>query len=170
MGMEVFSKILAFLSDQAWPLIVLVALILFRNPLGGLLLKVMKLNVEAGRFKLETSMQEYVPPSVLNELIKNPGQLRLGGERRQVTILCADIRGFTQTSEALEPEMVAGLVHRYFTGMTEIVFRLGGTLDSYRGHVMTAYWGAPVSYPDAAARACEAALKMMPPWASSTPG
>lgn len=160
-ALEVTSKILAFLSDRIWPLITLFALFLFRQPLGAVLTKLMKLNVEAGKFKLETSMQEYVPPSVISEIAKNPHKLALQGERRRITILYSDIKGFTTIAEHLDPETLTQHINRYLTAMTRIVFNLAGTLESYRGYSLTAYWGAPLAYADSADRACDAALQMI---------
>jgi adenylate cyclase len=160
-GSEIISKILAFLSDRIWPLIALVALFLFRQPLGVILTKLMKLKVEAGKFKLETYMQTYLPQSVITKIAKNPHTLALGGERRWITILYSDIKGFTTIAERLDPEMVTQQINLYLTAMTRIVFNLAGTLESYRGLSLTAYWGAPLAHADSADRACDAALQMI---------
>lgn len=149
-----------FASHVVWPLAVLIAIVLFRNPLSKLLDRVMRLNVEAGKFKLETLMRDYVPPHVLSELRRNPHQLKLSGERRHVTILYSEMRGFTAMLEGFTPEAAAQYIHVYLTKMTEIIFQLGGTLDRYEGTAFTAYWGAPIAYEDASERACNAALNM----------
>lgn len=165
---ELSKTIMETLSVLAWPLVVMVAMFLFRKPLGEAIRKIMRLKVEAGKFRLETvkssiveSMQTYVPPKVLAELKQNPEQLRLGGEVRNVTILHSDIKGFTAFHETASPEEVAIHLNEYLTEMTNIVFRFGGTLDSYAGHALTAYWGAPISYEDSADRACNSAVNML---------
>ena len=157
---EVISKVLAFLSDRIWPVITLIALVLFRQPLGAVLTKLMKLNVEAGKFKIATVMQEYVPPSVISEIAKNPHYVALQGERRRITILYSDIKGFTPIAH-LDPVKLTYHINRYLTAMTKIVFNLAGTLESYRGYSLTAYWGAPIACADYADRACDAALQMI---------
>src|SRR5262249_15505216 len=135
-------------------------LIIFRKPLSSLIVKVMKLNVEAGKFKLETVIQEHVSSDVLAELIRNRDQFKFTAENKRVTIVYCDIEGFTGLSEQLDPEIVAALIHQYFTAMTNIVFELGGTLDRSTRQTLTAFWGAPISYEYSAERACTAALRM----------
>src|SRR5438552_3872072 len=87
--METFERIMELASHLVWPFTALVAIVLFRNPLSKLLDRVMRLNVEAGKFKLETLMRDHVPPHVLSELRRNPHQLKLSGEERRVTIGCS---------------------------------------------------------------------------------
>jgi adenylate cyclase len=83
-----------------------------------------------------------------------------GGERRAVTLLYSDVRGFTGLAEALPPETVAGLLSEYFAAMVELVFEHGGTLDKFSGDGLLAVWGAPLAAPDDADRALAAARAM----------
>ena len=158
--MEVSAQVLEFLTTLAWPIIVLVALVLFRKPLGSILERIINISLVAGTFKLETSLRRYVSPGVLSELKKNPRQYNLAGERRTVTILYSEIKGFTPIHEGLLAQDAALYINRYLTHMTEIIFQLGGTLHRYEGTDITAYWGAPIAYEDSSERACDAALKM----------
>ena len=82
------------------------------------------------------------------------------GERKELTVLFTDIRGFSQVAEEMEPEELAAFLGEYLTPMTDLVLASGGTLDKYIGDAIMAFWGAPIDMPDHAARACEVALKM----------
>ncbi len=123
-------------------------------------MKVAKLNVEAGKFKLETSMRSYVSPELISELGRNPEKLKIAGEEKEVTILHMEVRGFTTLHEKCEPEQVTEYISKYNTQMTNHIFEFGGTVDRLLGDTLTAFWGAPIEYKDAAERACTAALKM----------
>ncbi|HEY3285682.1 MAG TPA: adenylate/guanylate cyclase domain-containing protein [Gemmatimonadaceae bacterium] len=94
--------------------------------------------------------------------IANAGEaIRLGGEKRRVTVLFSDIRGFTALSETMNPDVMAKHLTEYFTEMVDCVFRHGGTLDKFIGDAVMAQWGAPIAEPDDADRAMAAALDMM---------
>ena len=93
-------------------------------------------------------------------MLLHPERVRLGGERREMTVLFCDIRGFTSISERLDSEALTDLLNRFFTPMTRLVLEAGGTLDKYMGDALMAFFGAPVAQPDHAERACRAALAM----------
>jgi adenylate cyclase len=116
---------------------------------------------EKGRLQIKKAFQSYVAPEVVNEILKHPELLRLGGERRELTILFSDIRGFTTLSETLEPETLVGLLHDFFNPMSEIIVTHGGTIDKYIGDAIMALFGAPLHRPDHAVLACRTALAMM---------
>ncbi len=116
---------------------------------------------EKERLHIKKAFQSYVAPEVVNEIIKNPQLLRLGGERRELTILFSDIRGFTTLSETLEPEILVGLLHDFFNPMSEIIVTHGGTIDKYIGDAIMALFGAPLHRPDHPVLACRTALAMM---------
>ena len=159
--MEEVSVAIQVLYRLVWPIVVVVALILFRRPLSEILLKITKVKLAAGKVKIDAVFQKYVSPQVLAELNKSAEVLNLSGERRRVTILCADTKGFTTPAETLGVEAIGEILYRYNTVMTDIVFSYGGTVDNYSGHGLTAYWGAPISYEDSAERACNAGLEML---------
>jgi adenylate cyclase len=102
----------------------------------------------------------YVHPSVVNQLISNPDVVRLGGEKREMTVLFTDLWNFTTISEAYPPEFIFDILNEYFEAMTKVIFKYGGTLDKYIGDAIVAFWGAPIYHPDHALRACLCALKM----------
>jgi adenylate cyclase len=106
------------------------------------------------------AFSKVVTKSVMNHLIQHPDGLKLGGEKKYVTIFFSDIRGFTPMSEALSAEEVVHILNEYFTAMTAIIFKYEGTLDKYMGDAIMAIWGAPVDMPDHADRAVLAAIEM----------
>ena len=102
----------------------------------------------------------FMPEYVVKQLLDDPGSFRLGGANQTVTVLFADIRGFTALSERENPEKVVGLLNKYFSAMSEIIFAHGGTLDKYIGDGLMAIFGAPTATPDDALNAVKAAVAM----------
>ncbi len=116
--------------------------------------------VEAKARLIKKTFQQYVSPAIVEEMLQDPDRIKLGGERREMTVLFADIRGFTSISETMEPEQVVRLLNEFLTPMTRLVIEAGGTLDKYMGDALMAFFGAPTLQQDHAARACRAALAM----------
>jgi adenylate cyclase len=103
----------------------------------------------------------YVTERVVNELIRNPDMARLGGERREITVLFSDIRGFTTFSEKNEPEDVVSMLNEYLGAMTEVIFRWEGTLDKFIGDAIVVFWGAPMAQENQAELSLRCALHML---------
>jgi adenylate cyclase len=116
---------------------------------------------ERERKKIKGAFTYYVSSSVVNEMLKYPEKLKLGGERKEMTVLFSDIKGFTTIAEGLTPEELVSLLNEYLTVMTDIVFKYGGTLDKYIGDAIMALYGAPLDLPDHPANACRSALEMI---------
>ncbi|MDP1860024.1 MAG: adenylate/guanylate cyclase domain-containing protein [Gemmatimonadaceae bacterium] len=107
------------------------------------------------------NFERFFTPHLAARIAATPDALGLGGERRNVAVLFADIRGFTELAARMAPEETARFLTEYFTEMVDCVFRHGGTLDKFIGDAVMAQWGAPLSEADDADRALEAALDMM---------
>jgi adenylate cyclase len=110
---------------------------------------------------LRGAMGRYLSPAVMEEIVRRPELLRLGGEKRDMTVLFSDIRGFTTFSEQLDPQELVTLLNEYLTAMTDIVYRYDGVLDKYMGDAIMAFWNGPVAQPDHARRACLTSLDML---------
>jgi adenylate cyclase len=111
------------------------------------------------RFIRET-FGRYISDDVVGVLLDMPEGLKLGGEKREVTLLWSDLRGFTALSERLDPTIVVALLNYYLSAMIEIIQQHGGTIDDIIGDAILVLFGAPLPMEDAAPRAVRCALKM----------
>ena len=102
---------------------------------------------------------QYMSEKVIAHLMAHPERLKLGGERRRVTLFFSDLAGFTSLSERLTPEEVVSLLNDYLSRMTDIILAEEGTVDKFEGDAIMAFWGAPLPQEDQALRACRAALE-----------
>jgi adenylate cyclase len=119
------------------------------------------LTEEREKRNIRLAFRHYLTASVMDAVLADPSMLKLGGDKRELTVLFSDIRGFTTLSERLTPEQLVQLLNDYLTPMTDIVFDNGGTLDKYMGDAIMAFFGAPVNQPDHALRACRTACQML---------
>lgn len=102
----------------------------------------------------------FMPEYVVKQLLEQPDSFKLGGVNQTITVLFADIRGFTAFSEGQNPDRVVGLLNNYFSAMSEIIFENGGTLDKYIGDGLMALFGAPTASPKDADNAVKTAIAM----------
>lgn len=109
---------------------------------------------------IKRMFSHYVSGALVNQLIDNPDKLKLGGEKRKLTILFSDIAGFSTFSEQMGPEELVQLMNEYLDAMTDVVIKNRGTLDKYIGDAVMAFWGAPISLENHAEMACITALEM----------
>ncbi|MFY8349337.1 CHASE2 domain-containing protein [Pseudoalteromonas sp. SSM20] len=115
---------------------------------------------QAQRRFIKRAFSRYVSSHVLDDLMNDPDKLELGGERKEITVLFADLAGFTKLSEQLEAEQVADILHEILTALSKIIVKDGGTIDKYIGDEVMAFWGAPVAEPLHFEKAIAAAIEM----------
>ncbi len=115
----------------------------------------------AAEAAIRGDLGRYLPAELVDRVVERKQDMALGGRRMPITVMFADIAGFTPLSERLPPETVVGLLNELFTLSTEIVFRHGGVVDKFIGDCLMAVWGAPDPQVDHAARALAAAEEMM---------
>jgi len=107
-----------------------------------------------------SALERFLSPAIAKKVAAEAGELKVGGENQQVTVLFADIRGFTSMAEAMAPEEVVELLNQFFQFMSEAIFDHRGTLDKYLGDGLMALFGAPFAAGDDAVRAVRAAVDM----------
>jgi adenylate cyclase len=109
---------------------------------------------------VRNNFERYFAPNVAAEIAARADAVGVGGEKRPVTVMFTDIRGFTSMSEKMTPDEIASLMSEYFEEMVDIIFEFGGTLDKFIGDAIMALWGAPIAHPDDADKAVQAAIAM----------
>jgi adenylate cyclase len=111
--------------------------------------------------RLRLAFEHYLHPQVIAAVVDNPGGLKLGGERRVLSILFADIVNYTSLSERTDPAALVALLNDYMTKMTDLILESGGVVDKIRGDGIMAFWGAPVAVPNHARASIDVALAML---------
>jgi len=112
------------------------------------------------RQKVLAVLGQYIPPQLVEQVARNPGQLSLEGESKRLTVFFCDLQDFSGIAEQLNPRQLTQLLNEYFNEMSEVLFRHGATIDKYIGDCIMAFWGAPVPQEDHAQRAVMAAFEM----------
>jgi class 3 adenylate cyclase len=110
---------------------------------------------------IKETFSRYVSPAVVDAIVQDPSRVRLGGDMKDVTVLFADIRGYSTLSEQLSPTEVIGLLNRYFEKVSSVILNCDGMINEFEGDGILAVFGAPLELKDHADRAVEAALKML---------
>jgi class 3 adenylate cyclase len=116
--------------------------------------------LEARVRHIRGTFERYISPRVVEQLLSDPARVRLGGARQEVTLLFADIRGFTSFSERVAPESLFDVLNRHLTVVAQAVLEEDGTLDKFMGDAVMALFNAPLPQPDHTLRAIRAALRM----------
>jgi adenylate cyclase len=117
---------------------------------------------EREKRRARDTFSRFLSPAMVDQVLAKGGAVQLGGDKRELTVLFSDIRGFTTLSEKLDPHVLLEFLNEYLTPMTDIIVSdQRGTLDKYIGDAIMAFWGAPQEQPDHALLACQAALQMM---------
>lgn len=111
--------------------------------------------------KIKNAFKQYVMPAIIDELLRDPSKLKLGGEKKHLSILFTDIKDFSTISEHLSPEQLVGFLNEYLTKMTDIILENHGVVDKYIGDAIMAFWGAPVDEPYHTYLVCKSALDMV---------
>ncbi len=111
--------------------------------------------------KIKNTFQHYVSPAVVEQMIDNPELMKLGGDKRELTVIFTDVKGFTSISEMMEPAALVKLMNDYLTPMADIIFEQNGTVDKFIGDAVMGLFGAPIPLKHHADAACHAALEMI---------
>ncbi len=147
-------RALGWLVDPIYPAIALAAVYL-----AGTLF--VFLRTEGERNRVRHAFGHYMAPALVEKLARDPSQLRLGGETRDMTLLFSDVRGFTTISETLDAQELTRFLNTLFTPLSNIILEEQGTIDKFMGDAVMAFWNAPLDDPDHPRHACSAALRMM---------
>jgi adenylate cyclase len=120
----------------------------------------MKQTKETEKARIRSTFQRFVPPQVVDQILDNPDLLQLGGKRKEISVLFADLRGYTAYSENLSPEGVVEMLNDYLSLAANVMLSYGGTLDKYMGDGLMAIYNAPDDIGDHAMAALESALTL----------
>jgi adenylate cyclase len=112
------------------------------------------------RVYIKNAFSHYLSNDVINELLSDKEKLKLGGDKKHMTALFTDVKGFSTISETFDPADLVKLLNEYLTEMSDIILDHHGTIDKYEGDAIISFFGAPLEYADHAARACRSAVEM----------
>ena len=154
----VFGSLLFYkqglLIDPVYPSIIVVIIFIASSILANL-------RSEMEKRMIRQAFDRYLSPDLIEELVKHPEKLKLGGEVRELTVMFTDIRNFTTISESMDPAELIRMMNDFLTPMTSAVLDNNGFVDKYMGDAMMTFWNAPVDMPEHAKSACRAALEMV---------
>ena len=109
---------------------------------------------------IRNAFGQYLSNDVINDLLENPEKLNLGGEKKRLTALFTDVKGFSTISEAMDPTDLVNLLNMYLTEMSDTIMEQRGTIDKFEGDAIISFFGAPTDFSDHASRACLSAIRM----------
>ncbi len=158
----VFYFVISYLLFDSFSIITALATPIIQTTLTySMLVTYRVVNEQKEKKHIRQTFSKFVSKSVVDELLKDPSKIKLGGDKKILTVLFSDIRGFTSISERLTPEELVEHLNIYLQSMTDIILKYFGTLDKYIGDAVMAFWGAPVEMDDHALKACKASIEMM---------
>lgn len=143
-----------FLLDPTWPLLAILAVYLASTVITFY-------REERQRSHIHRAFDHYLSPELVKRIADDPGQLQLGGEEREMTVMFADIRGFSALSEQLAPAEITRFLIGFLTPMCEVLLERKATIDKFIGDGILAFWNAPLDDPDQYENAAKAALGMV---------
>ncbi|MEE8633323.1 MAG: adenylate/guanylate cyclase domain-containing protein [Methyloceanibacter sp.] len=147
-------KNFGWLVDPVYPTIALSAIYLTGSSF-------MFFRTERERNRVRNAFSHYMAPALVKRLAEDPSQLKLGGETRDMTLLFADVRGFTTISEGLTAEELVRFLNTLFTPLSNVILEQQGTIDKFMGDALMAFWNAPLDDEGHSSNACIAALRIM---------
>ena len=115
---------------------------------------------ERGKRFIRSTFSRYLAPSVVDQMLKDPAKMQLGGETRRLTIMMSDLRGFTAMAGRMKPAEVLTVLNHYLGTMADVIMEYGGTIDEFIGDAILVIFGAPLQAPDDARRAVACAVAM----------
>ncbi len=158
----IFYSVFSYLLFDYFSIITALATPLIQTALTySMIVTYRVVNEQQEKKYIRQTFSKFVSKSVVDELLKDPSKIKLGGDKKILTVLFSDIRGFTSISERLTPEELVEHLNIYLQSMTDIIIKYYGTLDKYIGDAVMAFWGAPIEMKDHALSACKASLEMM---------
>jgi len=116
---------------------------------------------EKERRQTRDAFSKYLSPDMVKRVAGNPGELKLGGDQRDMTLLFCDVRGFTTISEQFDAVGLTGLINKLLTPLTNVILERNGTIDKYMGDCIMAFWNAPLDDDDQEYNGCKSALAML---------
>jgi len=157
---EMFSFVLWFLPEKnaIFPIVTLILITIFAYLFSTLYVFFIR---ERRSRRLKQAFGSYVSPEVVEQIARESAELNLGGEKKDLTVLFSDIRGFTSYSERMDPQEIVSVLNDYLSTMSECIFKEKGTIDKFMGDAIMAIFGAPVGMDNHATRACRVALDMV---------
>jgi len=115
---------------------------------------------EKEKLQISGAFKQYVSPAIIAEITKHPEKLKLGGQKKELTIFFSDVRNFSGISEKLTPEQMVHVLNEYLSAMSDIILKNLGVIDKYIGDAVMAFWNAPIDEPNHAELACTACIEM----------
>ncbi|TAL28621.1 MAG: adenylate/guanylate cyclase domain-containing protein [Alphaproteobacteria bacterium] len=153
-GGSIFAYTHGYLVDSVYPSVIIIIVFVLSSVFTNL-------RTELEKRMLRQVFDRYLSPALIEEMVKDPSRVKLGGDVRELSVMFTDIRNFTTISESMDPAELIRMMNDFLTPMTSAVLDNKGFVDKYMGDAMMTFWNAPVDDPHHAQNACRAALEMV---------